>query len=87
MVQDHFLIRSDPQKVSNGQNVNIEITFSLTSHLTCRKQLEYLCRRMSRETVSYDMWWLRAGPSSPATYVMGGRAGMDKTQQVKMHFN
>ena len=42
---------------------------------------------MSRETVSYDMWWLQAGPSSPATYVMGGRVGMDETQQVKMHFN
>ena len=76
-----------PKRFLTGQNVNIEIVFSLTSHLTCRKQLEYLCRRMSRETVSYDMWWLQAGPSSPATYVMGRRVGMDETQQVKMHFN
>ena len=62
-------------------------SFFKTSHLTCRKQLEYLCRHMSRQTVSYDMWWLQSGPSSPATYVMGWRVGMDTTQQVKIHFS
>ena len=63
------------------------LSFFLTSHLTRRKQLEYLCRRMSRENVSSDMWWLQAGPSSPVAYVVGGRVGMDETHQVKIHFN
>ena len=60
---------------------------SLTSHLSCRKQLDYLCRRMSRENVSSDMWWLQAGSSRPVAYVVGGRVGMDETHQVKIHFN
>ena len=63
------------------------LSFFLTSHLTCRKQLEYLCRRMSRENVSSDMWWLQAGSSRPVAYVVGGRVGMDETHQVKIHFN
>ena len=63
------------------------LSFFLTSHLTCRKQLEYLCRRMSRENVSSDMWWLQAEPRRPVAYVLGGRVGMDETHQVKIHFN
>ena len=78
-----------PKRLIMGENVNIEITkkISLTLHLRCRKQLEYLCRRMSRETVSSDMWWLQAGPSRPVASVVGGRVEMDETHQVKIHFN
>ena len=79
------------QGKSNGNRGNAwslnSLSFFLTSHLTCRKQLEYLCRRMSRENVSSAMWWLQAGPRRPVAYVLGGQVGMHETHQVKIHFN
>ena len=63
------------------------LSFCLASHPTCREQLEYSCKHMSRKNVCSGMWWFQPRSSRPVAYVVGGRVGMDESHQVKIHFN